>query len=199
MKILLVNGPPSSGKDALGECLRPAHVTKFAKGLKERTHALYCMHGYPHDFFESRKNKPCQEFLGITPRQAYIEVSENHFKRLHGQGIFGEFVRDELRARQQISPVPLAVITDSGFLPEAEVIIGAFDDVRIVRMHRQRCNFKGDSRGYIYPKIPSLDVENVGTLDDLRSTAAFIGDWLNDAHHFENRHGRHLVSNSLPS
>src|SRR5690349_14966217 len=86
-RLLLVNGPPRSGKDTVGAILReffPGSIyeTKMAKALKERTHALYNLldpetgRALRHDAFELVKDQPRDEFRGLTPRRAYIAVSE---------------------------------------------------------------------------------------------------------------------------
>ncbi len=85
-KIILVNGPPRSGKDTIGQllCQRlPLVLDKFARKLKEAAHALYGMPELPHDHFEACKDTPLEQFFGKSPRQVYIAVSETYFKPLH--------------------------------------------------------------------------------------------------------------------
>ncbi len=71
MHILLVNGPPRSGKDTLGEgILRDipyARIFKMAEVVKEGTHASYALleasgQPLPHDHFEAVKDDPLPEF-----------------------------------------------------------------------------------------------------------------------------------------
>ena len=101
-KIILLNGPPRCGKDYAGNLLTGpgARVAKFAHVLKERTHAAYSIlhrgQPAPHDWFETTKDEPCGEFLGRTPREAYIAFSEQFMKPLHGVDIFGRLLLAEL-------------------------------------------------------------------------------------------------------
>jgi len=179
-KILLLNGPKRSGKDTLGRAIARLHdevgVFKFAGALKAMTHGAYGItHGglvVDDDYFEDRKDQPCEEFYGITPRHAYIAMSERLMKPMHGQSIFGELLRKVLHA----SPFQVAVVTDSGFRSEAEVLIEEFgrESVFLVHLHRLGHTFAGDSRSFIDLDVPpenKMRVQNDGTLDDLRERA----------------------------
>lgn len=166
-KIVLVNGPPRSGKDTAGNILAHyygAHVTKFAKRLKEAAHALYDMPDLQHDAFEARKDEPCPEFRGKTPRQVYIALSETYFKPLYGERIFGEMLlQDLVNEEEQLDFEGPVVVTDSGFVPEAEVLIEHFgaDACLLLRMYRPSHDFSGDSRGYVgLAKVKTIDVHN---------------------------------------
>lgn len=185
MQILLVNGPPRVGKDTLGElCVEhlfhedgnvSIFVEKFARILKERTHALYGYSEYEHDHFEKVKDEPCDEFYGVTPRKAYQSVSENLMKPLHGESIFGTLLADDIddMAHEMGSYPDLVVITDSGFHPEAREIIRRFhggDNITLVRLHRKGCTFEGDTRGYIdlaSEGVPGVDLTNDGPKEEL--------------------------------
>lgn len=162
MKILLLNGPPGSGKDHAARVIRDRYfgrvaITKFAKVLKERTHALYGLGtrddfgnliGYPHDEYEHVKDEPSADFLGLTPRQAYIAVSETYFKRHHGEPVFGKLLEPELRALDTFND--LIVISDSGFLPEALYLRETFGPhaLDLVALERRGSSFERDSRDY---------------------------------------------------
>tara|TARA_R110002167_G_scaffold143958_2_gene333704 strand:- start:50251 stop:50826 length:576 start_codon:yes stop_codon:yes gene_type:complete len=173
MKIILLNGPPRAGKDYAGAALLemlPAGtpILKFAQELKERTHALYRLvdafgNLCPHDHFEDRKDDQLEEFEGITPRQAYIAVSEELIKPLHGQRIFGEW----LARRIDQLEVGTVVITDSGFVPEAEVLVEKFgaENCLLARIHRKGYTFAGDSRSYLdlsHLSVQCQDINNDG-------------------------------------
>jgi len=153
-RLLLVNGPPRSGKDTVGEVLKEwfpgkVYVTKFAKILKERTHALYGMAGTEHDYFEAIKDVPNAAFLGLTPRKAYIGVSELLMKPQHGQDIFGNLLIEDIETNGFLAD--LVVVTDSGFEAEALPLINAYGRVNsnLIRLCRPGTNFEGDSRSYI--------------------------------------------------
>lgn len=191
MKILLINGPPRSGKDALGieVCRRVfraasgwhAQRRKFATALKEMTHRLYDITDdydigghVEQDAFEDSKDQPSADFRGITPRQAYIGVSELLMKKLHGPRVFGEILRDNLKHHK--TNKVLAVVTDSGFVEEAQVMVEEFgrECVYLLHIHREGATFSGDSRGYVDLDLPmenKLRVKNDGTIDDLAADA----------------------------
>lgn len=167
-RILLVNGPPRSGKDSVGKILKQnfEHVfsSSFAAALKLHTHRLYGAVDAPVYAFEEVKDQPHRLFRGLTPRQAYIAVSETLFKPLHGHDIWGRVLLEGLQwadvenEKKGIKD-PLYVITDSGFAPEAAVVIEQYgkDAVELVRLHRAGCDFKKDSRNYIELPVKTVD------------------------------------------
>lgn len=164
-KLLLFNGPPKSGKDFGAEYVvskfKDSILHKFAKILKEKTHALYGFHWRGHAYYEDCKNDPHPDFLGLSPRQAYINVSETYFKPVHGDKVFGELLVKDLETLDW----QLAVISDSGFKGEAEVLIEQYgaDNITLIRVHREGCDFSNDSRSYIeLPHVDTFDVDNLG-------------------------------------
>lgn len=179
MKILFLNGPPGSGKDYAGRAIcsmhQQARTVKFARILKERTHGLYGISSGPggppaaHDWFESRKDEPAPEFLGLTPREAYIAVSEDYMKPKHGQAVFGDLLVNELET-PAYNDCTVAVITDSGFFPEAERVVHRFtpEKCMMLQINRPGCSFDGDSRGFVDLSplcVPTQTVWNNGTTD----------------------------------
>ena len=184
LKVLFVNGPPGAGKDILGKIaertISGVRIVKFSSVLKERTHALYGithMNGQPyaHNAFDAVKDGPCAEFMGLTPRQAYIAVSETYFKPQHGQRIFGELLKRELL--DQCGPQnALLVVTDSGFQPEAEVLVEHFGAAQcaLIRVARPGHTYYGDSRGPVdlaHLGVPCIDLPECSTLVQLEQEA----------------------------
>ena len=168
-KVILLNSPPYAGKDFTAKYIfdnfKNIRIAKFSAELKERTHKLYGFNR-PWNYYEHCKDKPNADFYNSTPRQAYINVSQKYFKPCHGEDIFGRLLAKELDKETNDSTI---VISDSGFVPEANVLIKKYgaDNVTLVRIHRQGCTFESvsDSRSYIYiPGVASYDVIN--TLDD---------------------------------
>ena len=183
VQVVFINGPPRSGKDTVGEilCKHGAGrrlVMKFAFEVKERTHAAFRIvdetgRPVPHDYFENQKDVPLDCFMGLSPRQAYIELSERFYKPLFGKNIFGYLLAKRMELtllHAQKTPgfvhTPTAfTITDSGFEAEAGPVVEMFDSEHctLIRVHRKGCDFSGDSRGYIeLPGIKTIDVENPG-------------------------------------
>lgn len=194
--IVFVNGPARSGKDTFGTAMvdafgsRRVYLTKMAKQLKERTHALYGLTNWidrelaPHDAFEDVKDEPNHWFMGITPRQAYIGVSELYMKAVHGQDVWGRMLlRDILECPHEPE---LVVITDSGFAAEAVPTIKHFgaDNCILVRLRRHGFTFAGDSRSYIeLPGVQTFDIPSE-TVDQLREEAIGLGKSLLSARAF---------------
>lgn len=201
VRIVFVNGPPRSGKDTVGvviakESPRVVRICKFATEVKDRVHAAYRLFDkqarrpLPSEALESIKEHPQSFLLGKTPREVYIAFSETFMKPLHGEDIFGRLLLGRLQyelacegglpAEKQTEVV---VITDSGFKPEAGVIVEHFgaDSCRLIRVHRHGHDFSGDSRDYA--NIPGIEVHDVdnpegdlkGLLANLRPA---IGDLL---------------------
>ncbi len=176
MKIILLNGPPGCGKDFGGrklmDALAKSVTVKFAKELKERTHALYRLVDAdgmprPHDWFEAVKDDPLHQFHGKTPRECYIAVSENLIKPMHGTLIFGTWLVDAIEAAPMYDTF---IVTDSGFRHEAIALMDRFgvDNCLLVRIHRDGHNFASDSRSYLDLAdigVQCKDITNNGTAD----------------------------------
>ena len=168
--IILVNGPPGSGKDTIGHILSfyfHAQVTKFAKYLKDKAHALYGFPGVKHDAFEDVKDEPQACLYGKTWREIYIALSEEFYKPLYGKDFFGRILADEIAE----DGGELYVVTDSGFMEEAGALIEALEedhDFHLIRVIRPGCDFEKDSRGPVYlPFVPTSEIHNRGSMDDL--------------------------------
>ncbi len=183
MKLLLINGPPRSGKDTVGEIVRElcgATVVKFAAVLKNMTHALYGLvdgdgRPLPHGAFEEVKDEPNEAFMGLTPRRAYIEVSERYMKPVHGIDIYGKLLAQSITGERGV-----VVVTDSGFVEEAlrlaiETMPG---EMLIFQIKRPGRTFKGDSRGWVRDvgEDQFYRITNDGSIPDLQRKVAAILD-----------------------
>lgn len=208
MKLVLLNGPPRSGKDFAGGLLqknaqlnsagawdRCAYLDKFAGYVKRGTHGAYCIEDgdgelAAHDHFEHCKDTPHPDFFGKTPRQAYIAYSETFMKPLHGPRIFGEILANNYAGVVENCPRVVAnggnekvlIVTDSGFRPEAEVLIELFTPGKcfLVRLQAEGCSFDGDSRGRI--DLSDLGVETLDVINPktpaLLSRLKPVLDWI---------------------
>lgn len=184
-KIVLLNGPASSGKDHAAKYIvanyKKAKMDKFARVLKERTHALY---GFPWrgwDYYEDCKEIPNDDFYGLTPRQAYIGVSETYFKPMHDDYIFGRLLLRELENDSH----EIVAVSDSGFVEEARVLIKQYgvNNVILIRIHREGYTFADvkDSRNYIHlPELVEFDIDNPGDESYTDRIDAILKPWLYD-------------------
>jgi len=144
MRIFLLNGPPRSGKDTIARNMEVPNL-KFAGPLKDAVHKAFDL-DVPADFFERRKDIPCPEFYGKTPRQVYIAFSESFVKPLFGPDYFGKVMVGEMLPYKKH---PFVVISDVGFAPEVARLIERFADCVLVRVHRKNTSFANDSRQYL--------------------------------------------------
>lgn len=189
-KIILVNGPPRSGKDTVGDIIEEiagGQPVKFAASLKRATHAFF--HALRNDFsvhgevlssalsasindayFEQTKAETSALLRGLTPREAYIAVSETFLKPTFDDDVFGDILADQIEG----SDKKLFVVTDSGFQSEAEVLIRRFglDNVKLIRLTRTPYTFEGDSRNYIALEASTYGIRNEGTIDALKQAVA---------------------------
>lgn len=188
--VLLINGPPRSGKDTAGELITDAFPgttrVKMATALKRGTHALFrALHDdlQPTHLanvmnaatYEQSKDTPMPLFYDLTPREAYIAVSEHLCKRMFGHEFFGTIIAEKV---QKYKDVRMWVVTDCGFAPECQPIIRTVgpENVTLLRLHRQGCDFAGDSRRYVeLPNILTHDIHNDGTLADLSAKMVRLG------------------------
>lgn len=178
--IILLSAPPQAGKDTVANIIvesfstkKPIGHLKFSKPLKEMTHRLYGQ-DHPHDYYELSKDTPHDDFLGITPRQAYIGVSEQYMKPMHGKAVWAKMLAREIRT----SPLNYFVISDLGFIEEFSHLYGYLDfDLSVIHLARKDCNFDNDSRSYIYAPVNIHLINNNGSLEDLRAivTATVAG------------------------
>ena len=187
-KAILFNGPPRSGKDTAGDAVRSAFTgtmkVKFSDPLKDGVHGLYGFHGVSVDYFEDTKDLEQEDLLGYTPRQAYIDLSENYVKPCHGKDAFGKIAtRRMARKIEEIEDRfdPIFVVPDLGFVEEAipvRDLLGA-ENVLTLQLFREGKTFAGDSRNYV-------DLYGVKTIkvlnDDLetfkRTIQRIVRTWL---------------------
>jgi hypothetical protein len=170
-RVILLNGPPSSGKDLSAiilrnmlhnqlnrklDVMRP-EIMKFADPLKQAAHVLL---GIPYscEYYEKKhgnkwKDEPQIEFYGKTPRSEYIALSEEFAKVRHGSSVFGRV----LARRIQLSNERTFIIPDSGFVDEAIPVTSAvgIDNILLIELTRPGTSFDGDSRGYIGDELSS--------------------------------------------
>lgn len=165
MKVLLLNGPPRSGKDTIGRTLWdliPRLVNmKFAEPIVQ-----FMFQAYSIRMEQTEKDLPHAALNGRTPREVAIAYSERFCKPLYGQDYFGHCA---VRSIEQMEKIAMQVccFTDSGFTHEAGPVVARFGggNVLQIRVSRPGRNFQGDSRSYWElrsPTISSIEFENDG-------------------------------------
>lgn len=176
--ILILNGPPNSGKDTLADYLVENHGYQKLSFKEELFNLLFKFYNIAdqESFFEKLYTREAKEtkvpllHTGrgmLSPREALIHISEDVIKPVFGKGIFGEFLA------KKILPNTKYVVSDGGFLEEIIPVVLEVTPLgfNLCRLHREGCTFKNDSRNFLYLKQSGLiglnefDVHNDSTID----------------------------------
>lgn len=170
-KIILLNGPPSSGKDTAAKHIRTlcekhwindgnscgfsqlrCLLDRMSMPIKRAfagTMGLRITEDGIVEPWESRKEEVIPEF-GISYRQWQIDFSESFLKN-YNIAIFGQLLSARIERRFSKGIANLMVIPDCGFSIEIDTIYEDFppEDILLIRCHRPGFTFQGDSRGYV--------------------------------------------------
>lgn len=168
-KVFILNAPPNAGKDVVAsELVKVLGVNhlEFKKPLFDIAKAIAQISDEEWDvLYNDRvlKETPSAKLFGKSPRDHMIFVSENVVKPLYGKDYFGKMFVNNLKEGINVS-------SDGGFLEELQPTIEKYgsENVYIIRLHRNGCNFDNDSRNYLYDTgCVELDINNNSTLQDL--------------------------------
>lgn len=164
-KLLILNGPPNSGKDTLADLLvkregfnklqfKDSLFNILASTLGMTTEEFLANH-YSREDKENPIFKLVHNGDLMSPRQALIHMSENVIKKEFGENIFGINVAKRLKDGWNVT-------SDGGFVEELEAIIDEIghSNVIVVRIHRDDCSFENDSRKYLHSSM-SMKFKNV--------------------------------------
>lgn len=205
-RVVLLNGPPGSGKDTAAKFIiedfanmNPVHY-KFSTPLKQAVHAFLDYDNIPeplkriflpnaeppdplfrrHDPIGKDKDKPHQTFFGVTPRNAYIAMSEQFAKPLWGDAILGHILGR--RIFTETSGSSLIVVSDSGFTEELKALTEYILTSRIlvIQLHRPGCSFDNDSRSYVeYEGVTTVTLRNEHELELFREQVKMkVTQWM---------------------
>ena len=174
MIVIALNGPILSGKDYVaGKLAGPlieegysVHTAQFKSCLYEWVSRFY---NIPMDdlngFFQrERKEMPCIEFNGLSPRQAIIHVSENVIKPMLGSDYIAEHtVRSILKQKADV-----VIVSDIGFQEEMDSLEGSFGPPKclLIKIATTRDGIKltygdNDSRNYVTAyRSPTFHLSN---------------------------------------
>jgi hypothetical protein len=177
MYIVLLNAPPRAGKDAVAQELFTRRKSiyrsySFARVLKNIAHAIAGLEGVSHSHFENSKDTATNELptkkngLPYTPRELYIDVSENMIKPHFGKDFFGR--RAIAKIKQVLQQGQILLVTDAGFVEEAKTLLQTEIPMIQIQIRRDGCSFANDSRSYWqHPDVPCFEVNNDGTVKEL--------------------------------
>lgn len=172
-RVILLNGPPQSGKDCVAGFLRNeygAQVVRFSTPIKAFAHARYGL-VTTVDAYEHVKDESCDEFDGRTPRSVYIEVGNALRSFTSNLGVAALAANIVLE-----SHASLFVIPDCGFPEERDAfkvdLIGFGLVASLVRVTRPGCDFSSDSRRFLAGY--EHHIHNDGSLKDLMEKTSAV-------------------------
>ncbi len=196
-KLVILNGPPRSGKDTMVSAVTgifPMSIAglKMAKPLKD---ACFAALGIT-DFSIQRamdnkyKDRAMSEFLPVntsmTWREFQIHMSEEVMKPLFGKEIFGQIATARIDSMVKHTGVKFYLFSDGGFEEEMCPLVRRFkaENVLIIRLHRQGCDFSLDSRGDLRIAARHLGVQfeelrnDGGVLDATKELISILNDFM---------------------
>lgn len=164
LKVIVLNGPPGSGKDTIASMLPLKHL-EVKEPLFRQALALSCID--PDEWWNryndrELKELPWDKLGGLSIREFMIKISEEYVKPIFGEDFYG-IEAGRSATKSEIG----AVFSDGGFQEEFDTIcdyIGP-ENVLLVRLHRDGCTFEGDSRSYLWHSN-EIDVFNNGDISE---------------------------------
>lgn len=171
---MIFNGPPRSGKSTLARvAVRKlsrlninVHSDSFAAPIKQ---FMATLHGVP---YSSLAKDRVSDVLGVTPREAMMELSERYLKNVYGKDLLGRALVYRSSKGHSSSIHRVVVLDSAGFSDETDLV--PRDDSVLIRVFRPGYNFDSDSRGYI--PNPNRTIINDAGLDKAISITEEIVD-----------------------
>ena len=188
--LVMLNGPPGSGKDFAAQTLVEADDLsvshhKFAEPLKDMACALLEI---DNKTLEMSKKQPIGLY-GVTVRQLLIDMSEKWMKPCYGKDIFGKIAAERVAESMQLTdhfgeePYDLYVFSDCGCDSEVNHVLKLFgnENAILIRLRRDGCTYEGDSRSYIeLSDVRSVDIMNDGDERFPKMLINIIKDWMKE-------------------
>lgn len=184
-KIILFNGPPSSGKDVASLYLFKKYNVlhcSFKRKLIHLTQILLDITPTEWHYWYQDKEKPREELNDLSCRQALIKVSEEMVKPVMGKDFWGRSEANWLK--RNLHRDQIAVFSDAGFDEEVVPIVKAFGEknVHIIKIIREGCSYENDSRKYLSENLLPTEnyytVENNGTLEEFYQNVNNLYDYI---------------------
>ncbi len=194
--VVILNGPPHSGKDTIISRLMQAttpymilnhrHIMgwheKMIMPLKDMVCGLFNLSGYQ---YETMKDDPILP-NGVSPREAIIHLDKHWARTLFGEDFLGSLLVKELeRNHRKARPYEFKDqinihFVDAGVEPELHVLREAYGDrVKVIHVYREGMYFT-DHRTYL--SCPNGMVENIdGQVDRVvNEILLLINKWIGE-------------------
>jgi len=194
--IILLNGPPASGKDSLADALISVD-SDFIKGslaypIKQANKAFFNLTDEQVKVLETdRDAKETKQsiLLGKTWREVNILMAEELIKKNYSKDAFGMLLIGRLKSAFKTKPKNgiRLVVSDCGFKEEIEPLIKEFgkESVHLIQLSRVGTDFKKDSRDYVDCKdlgIKTHKLANKGSMQDFLRDGVRLVQKIKQAH-----------------
>lgn len=170
--VIILNGPPGSGKDTIADFIAAEFNAEHLR-FKTKLYAITALvNNLDFDMFmkiatDQNTKDSVKLARGLTARQLIIETSENVIKPYYGKDYFGNDVGDSILK----SDKSLFVLSDGGFPEELTSMIRTgklnHNDVIIVKLYRNGCSFDNDSRTYFDESVIHKDIKVITFVNNL--------------------------------
>ena len=186
MQVVLLNGPPKSGKDTIADALVQAVGPlwsvnyKLSSVLKATARVMFSLSDTQYNALERPENKDKKGHVGLSNKKSWREIlislSEDYIKPTYGENFFGLATVKALSTFSKCG-YSHVFISDSGFKEEAETLVTMCPtcNFTLARLHRDGTDFNNDSRSYwpnqtdiethAVPLMNEIAVFNEGTVD----------------------------------
>lgn len=149
--IILLNGPPNSGKDTAAEfivkMLSQVNHAKLSRPLKAAANNIFDLQPGTLKFFHEDSDLESPFLLGSTYRQVQIDIFLMLQERFGPDVLARLFIR---YAKKNIAAKHI-VISDGGRTVEAQALIAHYgrSNVGLIGLAREGCDFSKDIREYV--------------------------------------------------
>lgn len=197
MKMIVLNGPPRSGKDTFLKLLKAVFMDDLptdtfipfsykwvlCEGVAQRYNVS------PQTIWDlnadtTKKDKPKKLFGGKSVRQCLIYESEEVIKKELGENGVAIKTFENLKKHVYSLNIDLEkcvlISPDGGFESEMNCAMEFFglkrSDIMLIQFQRDGCTFDGDSRSFL--SNPDMVIQNDGDKIELTSHLEYVRDFI---------------------